>query len=120
MTNATNAVTLTKEEKLAAIDAQIAKLNQRRYNIENDIVVAKVAKAVVLANVGDAITFTYGRKTATTSPVERTGTVIAIKPAAQLEGGKVSPAQIKVLTGEGFDAEHVVIYPAQVVTAAAE
>lgn len=118
MTNATPAVTLTKEEKLVAIDAQIAKLHQRRHNIENDIVVVKTPKAVVLPELGALVAFSYGRKTATTSPVAKQGTVVAIKPSIELEGGKRAPAQIKVQIGEGFDTEFVVIYPAQLVTPA--
>jgi hypothetical protein len=43
---------------------------------------------------------------------------VAIKPSVliELEGGatKRSPAQLKVQCGDGFDAEFVVIYPAQV------
>lgn len=119
MTNATNAVTLTKEEKLARIDEQIAKLQQRRYNIENDIVVpAKQPKVVALPEVGATIDFKFGRTTATSAPVVRSGVVLAVKPSADLGEGKKSPAQVKVQCGEGFDAELLVIYPAQIVTAA--
>lgn len=106
----------TKEEKIAAVKAQIARLQEKLYNIENDIVVVKASKVVVLPNVGDAVLFSYGRKTATTNPVLKEGTVVAIKPAGKADNGKTLPAQIKVQTGEGFDIEFVTIYPAQIVT----
>ena len=108
-------VELTKEQRLAAISAQIVKLQERLYNIENDIVVAKVVKVVALPEVGADVLFMYGRKTATTQPVERLGRVVAVKPSIESNGKKL-PAQIKVQLGEGFDAEYAVIYPAQVLT----
>lgn len=106
----------TKEEKIAAVKAQIKRLEEKLYNIENDIVVVKTSKVVVLPNVGDAVLFSYGRKTATTNPVLKDGVVVAIKAAGKAENGKTLPAQIKVQTGEGFDIEFVTIYPAQIVT----
>ena len=106
----------TKEEKIAAVKAQIKRLEEKLYNIENDIVVVKASKVVALPNVGDAVLFSYGRKTATTNPVLKDGTVVAIKAAGKADNGKTLPAQIKVQTGEGFDIEFVTIYPAQIVT----
>ncbi len=115
--NQTQAVVLTKEEKIARIDEQIAKLQQRRYNIENDIVsVAKPKAEVVLPEVGADVLFTYGRRTPTTEPHHRLGRVVAVKPAAVGENGKKLPAQIKVQLGDGFDASFAVIYPAQIVS----
>ena len=107
----------TKAERIAAIDAKITKLQEQRYNIENDIVSApKAAKVVVLPAVGDTVTFTYGRRTPTTEPVQRVGVVIAVKPKTEVDG-KSRPAQVKVQSGEGFDAELITIYPAQIVDA---
>lgn len=108
---------LTKDEKIANLKAQIAKLEVRLYNVENDIVVAKVAKVVALPEVGTDVLFNYGRKTATTEPVQKIGRVVAVKPAQALDNGKTSPAQIKVSIGEGFEQEFVVIYAGQIVDA---
>jgi hypothetical protein len=107
-------VPLTKEQKLAKIDEQIAKLQAKRSDIENDVVRVKAAKEVVVPVVGDTVTFMFGRKTATTAPSEKIGTVIGVKAASTLANGKTAPAQVKVQFGEGFDAETAVIYPAQV------
>lgn len=107
----------TKEEKIAVIDAQIAKLGVRRYNVENDIVVAKTSKVIVLPAVGADVLFKHGRRTATTEPVQKLGRVVAVKPSTTGANGKVLPAQIKVSIGEGFDQEFVVIYPAQIAAA---
>jgi len=105
----------TKAERIAVIDAKITKLQEQRYNIENDIVSApKAAKVVVLPAVGDSVTFVHGRRTATTEPTQRVGTVVAVKPKTEADG-KALPAQIKVQVGEGFDAEFIVIYPAAIV-----
>lgn len=110
-------VVLTKEEKLARLDEQIKKLQEKRYNIENDIVAApKAPKEVVLPAVGDDILFNHGRRTATTEPSQKLGKVVAIKAASVSAEGKKLPAQLKVSIGEGFDQEFVVIYPAQIVT----
>jgi hypothetical protein len=113
-TNTTSAKpVLTKEEKIAAIVAQIAKLELRKYNLENDIAEpARVKKEVVLPEVGATVSFVYGRKTATTEPKTITGTVVAVKPAS-VDGEKKLPAQVKVSYGEGFDAAFAVVYPAQ-------
>jgi hypothetical protein len=117
MTDTTNTTSakpvLTKEEKIAAIVAQIAKLELRKYNLENDIAEpARVKKEVVLPEVGATVSFVYGRKTATTEPKTITGTVVAVKPAS-VDGEKKLPAQVKVSYGEGFDAAFAVVYPAQ-------
>jgi hypothetical protein len=113
-TNTTSAKpVLTKEEKIAAIVAQIAKLELRKYNLENDIAEpARVKKEVVLPEVGATVSFVYGRKTATTEPKTITGIVVAVKPAS-VDGEKKLPAQVKVSYGEGFDAALAVVYPAQ-------
>ena len=110
-------VILTKEEKLVRLDAQIAKLQQKRDDIANDVVHVKAVKEVALPEVGSDILFNYGRRTATTEPVQKLGRVIAVKPAGMnAEGSKKLPAQIKISIGEGFEQEFVVIYPAQMVT----
>lgn len=109
----------TKAEKIAQIDQRISKLQEQRYNLENDIVAApKPAKVVVLPSVGDTVVFIHGRRTSNTEPVQRVGTVVAVKPKTEGAEGKSLPAQIKVQVGEGFDAEFCVIYPAQIVDAA--
>ena len=110
-------VVLTKEEKIAKIDKEIARLTQKRYNIENDIVETKAPKVVALPEVGTDVLFNYGRRTATTEPIQKIGRVVAVKAASVNAEGKKLPAQIKVSTGEGFDQEFVVIYPAQIADA---
>ena len=118
MTQATTAVTrkfseLTKEEKIAHVEKQIVALNAKLSDIINDVVRVAVKKTVALPAVGDTVLFSRGRRTATTEPIDTFATVVAIKPAVALDSGKTAPAQIKVQIGEGFDAEFVVIYPAQ-------
>lgn len=111
-------VVLTKEEKLARLDKEIARLTQKRDDIANDrLPQPKAAKVVTLPEVGADVLFSYGRKTATTDPVEKLGRVVAVKPASVNAEGKKLPAQIKVSIGEGFDQEFVVIYPAQILDA---
>lgn len=111
---------MTKEEKIVSLKAQIAKLEVRLYNVENDIQAPiKAAKVVVLPEVGVDVLFNYGRKTPTTEPEQKVGRVVAIKPAIVVDG-KTKPAQIKVQIGEGFDAEYVVIYLGQIVDAESE
>ena len=125
-TTVSTPVVLTKEERIAKIVAQIALLNVKIYNIENDIVVSKAQpkKEVPLPEVGSDVLFNYGRRTATTEPVQKTGTVVAIKPACVVtnEAGvtKKQAAMIKLSVGTGFDQEYVVIYPASIVGAAPE
>lgn len=108
---------LTKEEKISRIEKEIARLTTKLYNVVNDIVEVKTAKVVALPEVGADVLFNYGRKTATTDPVQKIGRVVAVKPAGVTADGKKTPAQIKVSVGEGFDAELVVIYPAQIADA---
>lgn len=108
-------IVLTKEEKIARVVEQIKKLQVKLYNLENDIVEVKAPKVVPLPEVGTEVLFTYGRTTPTTSPQQRVGKVVAVKPASVGETGKKLPAQIKVTYGEGFEQEFAVIYPAQIV-----
>ena len=115
-TQAPTPVVLTKEEKLAKITKEIARLQAKYDDILNDRVTVKAKKEIVLPNAGDEVLFTYGRRTATTEPVQKVGVVVAVKPASEKDGKKL-PAQIKVQVGEGFDTEFVTIYPAQIVTA---
>lgn len=121
MTEATTStpVVLTKEEKLAKITKEIARLTAKYDDILNDRVAVKVSKEVALPNVGDTVIFVTGRKTATTEPTQRIGTVVAVKPKATV-GDKTTPALIKVQYGEGFDIEFANIYPAQVLSSATE
>lgn len=109
--------TLTKEEKISRLEKEILKLQTKLFNVVNDIVEVKAVKVVVLPAVDTDVLFTYGRKTATTDPVQKIGRVVAVKPASVNAEGKKLPAQIKVSVGEGFDQEFVVIYPAQIVDA---
>jgi len=104
---------LSKEEKIAHVEKQIAGLTAKLNDIINDVVRVAVKKTVALPAIGDTVLFSRGRRTPTTEPVDTYATVVAIKPAVTLESGKTAPAQIKVQIGEGFDAEFVVIYPAQ-------
>ena len=104
---------LTKAEKITKLKADIARLELKLFNVENDIAEpARVKKEVVLPTVGAVVSFVYGRKTATTEPKTITGTVVAVKAAAEVDGQK-TPAQVKVAYGEGFDASFAVVYPAQ-------
>lgn len=112
VTNETKAP-LTKEEKIAKIEAQIVKLKQRIEDIINGVVRVKASKVVVLPNVGDVVDFTYGRTTPTTSARELTGIVIGVKPATEVDG-KRTPALVRVQVGDGFDSEILTIYPAQI------
>ena len=105
----------TKEQRIEAIDAQIAKLQQRKQDLIDGVVRSPAKKVVALPEVGAVIKFSYGRKTATTAPVTLEGTVLAVKPSVVTDG-KTSPALIKVQYGEGFDTSTAVIYPAQIVT----
>lgn len=117
-TTATPRVELTKEEKLARLDKEIARLTQKRDDIFNDRQPQpKAKKEVVLPEVDTDVLFNYGRKTATTDPVQKIGRVVAIKAATTNAEGKKLPAQIKVSVGEGFEQEFLVIYPAQIADA---
>ena len=118
-TTATLSAPLTKEEKIAKFEAQIERIKQKISDLVNGVVRTPAAKKeVALPAVGDVIEFTFGRKTVTSNPSEKIGTVVAIKPSVtvELEGGATrrNPAQIKVQCGDGFDTEFVVIYPAQI------
>lgn len=115
--NKTPPVVLTKEEKIAKIDKEIARLETKRYNVEHDIVEVKAKKEVALPEIGSDVLFNFGRTTATSVRSQRIGRVVAVKPASLTEAGKKLPAQIKVSVGEGFEQEFVVIYPAQIADA---
>jgi hypothetical protein len=104
--NATAKIVLTKEEKLAAITAQIAKLQVRFDDVTNDREPTKTVKAAGYAPVvGDKVI-------AKLIP----GTVTAIKPATIVEGKVVGATQVRVRINEGeFDEQLVTLYPAQLV-----
>lgn len=107
--------TKTKEEQIADFDSRIAKLVKRREDFINGVVhIPVVNKVVPLPEVGAVINFRYGRTTDKTSPVIKTGTVIAVRAAVTDELKKL-PAQVRVSVGEGFDIELLTIYPAQIV-----
>ena len=107
---------LTKEERIASLEAQIAKLQQRLDDVRNDRVVAKAKKVVPLPVEGDVVAFTYGRTTPTSTARELIGTVIGVKPKVEPgEDGKGgTPALVRVTVGSGFDIEVLTIYPAQI------
>jgi hypothetical protein len=108
----------TKEEQIAIIDGQITKLQKRKQDLIDGVVSKPAAKVVALPEVGAVIEFRFGRTNEKTNktPVIKTGTVIAVKPAVT-DDLKKSPAQVRVSVGEGFDVELLTIYPAQIVEA---
>ena len=112
--------TVTKEEKIKRVETQIRNLQEKLYNLQNDIVTVKAAKTVAIPEVGTTITFSYGRRTSGTAPVRYVGTITAIKPAGLNDAGVKTPAQLKVSVGEGFDQAFYVIYPAQIIDTSAE
>jgi len=95
----------TKTEKLAAIDAQIAKLQAKRAEVEasNDF-----DSSTVVA--GTWVTFNYGR--AEKARV-LTGIVTGVKPA--VEGLRGSSNLFKIAVGKGFDAELLTVFPGQLI-----
>ena len=103
----------TKEEKLAAITAQITKLQARYDDVLNDRVTVKVAKVAYVPNVGDKVLATVGRNTPTSQAKIVEGTVIAVKHPAIVDGKPVGAVQVRVEVGEGFDKQLVTLYPAQ-------
>lgn len=110
---ATTKPVLTKEERIAKIEAQIATLTQKLDDVRNDRVPqGKAKKAVYAPAVGDKVLATTGRTTATTQAVIREGVVVAVKTPAEGEKGAT---QVRVQIGEGFDAQLVTLYPAQLV-----
>jgi hypothetical protein len=111
-------VVKTKEEKIAAIEAQIAKLTLKLDDVRNDRVPTPAAKKVAyMPVVGDKVLAPVGRTTATTTAKTVEGTVTAIKAATFDEAGKLkSAAQVRVRINEGgFDEQLVTLYPAQLV-----
>lgn len=114
-TPATNAAP-TKEERIAAIDNQIAKLQQRKEDIINGVVRTPTKKVKALPAVGSTIYFQHGRSTSDGGRFTRAGVVLATKEAST-ENGKHIAARVKVQYGEGLDTEVALIYPAQIVEA---
>lgn len=104
---------LTKEERIAQYDKQIAQLQRRREDCINDVVRTKAAKVTTLPNVGDVVEFTYGRTTPTTNARELVGTVLGARPTGEYEGKK-TPALVRVQVGSGFDVEILTIYPSSI------
>lgn len=113
---------LTKEEKLAKIDAQIASLQAKRDDIANDrIPAAKVKPAAYVPAVGDAVIATVGRNTATSQAKSVEGTVVAVKfPEVGADGKAKGAVQVRVRIFVGtFDEQLVTLYPAQLAAAPA-
>jgi hypothetical protein len=113
--------TLTAEqnERIAKLREQIAKIEARIQQIIEGKPAKAAKKERPLPNVGDVVTFLFGRTTPTTSPKEVTGTVIAVKPSEQVDG-KTRPALVRVQFGEGFDAQVATILPAAIRESSAE
>jgi hypothetical protein len=93
----------SSKTKIALIDTQIAALQVKRAAL-----VLESANEIDTdtADVGVTISFNYGKGENRTV---RSGVVLGRKAAE----GK-SPALIKVAIGQGFDAEIVTIFPAQI------
>lgn len=109
---------MTKEQKLAYIQAQIDKLVQKLDDVANDRVTVRAAKAVYEPSVGDAVIATVGRNTATSQAKSVEGTVVAVKKPAEGEKGAT---QVRVRINEGtFDEQLVTLYPAQLTKVVAE
>lgn len=109
--NAVAKPVLTKDEKLAKILKSIEALQAKYDDVLNDRATAKkAAKAVAIPAVGDRVLATTGRNTASTQAIVREGVVVAVKVPAEGEKGAV---QVRVQIGEGFDAQLVTLYPAQ-------
>lgn len=108
-------VVKTKEEKLAAIKAQIEKLQARYDDVLNDRVVAtKVAKVAYCPEAGDKVIATIGRNTATSQAKLVEGVVTAVKHPAVVDGKTVGAIQVRVRVYEGtFEEQLVTLYPAQ-------
>lgn len=107
-------VVLTKEEKIAKIDAQIAKLQARRDDIVNDRITVAVKKVAFMPEVGQRVIGPVGRNSATTQAKLVEGTVVAIKPATIVDGKTVSAAQVRIRVFEGsFEEQLITLYPAQ-------
>ena len=109
---------LTKEEKLAKIQEQIAKLQQRYDDVLNDRVVQRAKKEVAVPAVGAKVLATIGRNTPTTQAKVEEGTVVAVKfPEPGTKGG----VQVRVRIKEGqFEEQLVTLYAAQVEEVRAE
>lgn len=106
-------IVLTKEEKIAKIDSQIARLQAKRDDVVNDRVTVKAKKEVYVPNVGDKVLATIGRNTATSQSKIVPGTVTAVKLP---EEGSKGATQVRVRILEGtFDEQLVTLYPAQLV-----
>lgn len=107
---------LTKEEKIAAIEKQIAHLTQKLDDVRNDRVTTKAKKVVALPEVGAIVAFTYGRTTPTSQARELVGVVKGVKPKVEAgaDGKGGTPALVRVTVGSGFDIEVLTIYPAQI------
>ena len=119
--NAAAPVIKTKEEKLIAIDAQIARLQQRRDDIVHDRVTAKVAKVAYIPEVGAKVLATIGRNTPTSQAKVVQGTVTAVKHPAIVDGKAVGAVQVRVRVYEGeFEEQLVTLYPAQLVPVKAD
>lgn len=106
---------LTKEERIAKVDAEIARLQAKRDDIVNDRITAPKAKApVYVPEAGAKVLATVGRATATTQPKVYVGEVIAVKaPELDAEGKAKGATQVRVRINAGtFDEQIVTLYPA--------
>lgn len=105
---------LTKDEKIAKIEADIKRLQEKLDDVRNDRVSApKAKKEVYVPQVGERVIATVGRNTATSKARLEVGIVRAIKLGEDLGDGKRSQTQVRVEFGSGFDAQFATLYPAQ-------
>jgi len=117
MTDTTNAAAakikfsdMTKEQKIAKIDADIVKLNEKRQAIVEGREVKASKAPVYIPEVGAAVLATIGRTTATTQAKVVEAIVVAVRQPAE---GDKTPTQVRIRIGEGFDEQLVTVYPAQ-------
>lgn len=108
----------TKDEKLAAIKAQIERLQARYDDVLNDRQPATAkAKVAYCPGIGDKVLATIGRNTGKTAAKVVEGVVTAVKhPAVGTDGKSVGAVQVRVRVYEGtFEEQLVTLYPAQLV-----
>lgn len=112
--NAAVKTPLTKEQKIANIEKQIANLTQRLDDVRNDRVTVRTKKEVFVPTVGANVLATVGRNSATTQAKIVPGVVTAVKYPEVVDGKTVGGVQVRVRIYEGtFDEQLVTLYPSQ-------
>jgi ribosomal protein L19 len=96
----------TVREQIAAVEAQIAKLNEKKTELT-----AKLGDEVNPAELvsGAQVVFSYGKGTTVR---ELTGVITGVKLADPAVAK--SSTLLRIAAGEGFDAQIVTVYPAAV------